>query len=122
MTQDTPPENTPADGRADPDSPAALAARRFAQALAWTDLLAVTARVEATLHAAGALEELFALEDGFRRAWTSGRPPFCEMLWAGEGAGLDLGALRLSAFDEAGRVLLRRTYPARLKPAATAHG
>lgn len=89
-----------------------LAARRFAQALAWTRLLETTARVEATLPADGSLEDLFALEEGLSRAWPSraGGGPVCEMMWAGEAAGLASDGVRLAAFDEAGRLLLRRTY------------
>jgi hypothetical protein len=109
----------------DPSSerPATLAARRFAQALAWTDLIAVTARVEATLQGAGSLDELFALEKTLGQVWPAraGRAPICEMTWAGEAPDLDQGALRLSAFDQAGRVLLRRTYSAGLKPERAAH-
>ncbi len=93
----------------DLDSPARLAGRRFAQALAWTELIAVTARVEATLHAAGSLEDLFALEAGLGAAFPD-RPPVCELMWAGEQADVEKSGLRLAAFDEAGRVLLRRNY------------
>jgi hypothetical protein len=98
----------------DPDSPPRLAARRFAQALTWTALAPLTSRIEAVLPAAGRLEDLFALEDGLTRAWPPGeRPaPVCELMWAGGAAGLEPQALALAAFDEAGRMLLRRTYPA----------
>ena len=91
------------------DFPARLAARRFAQALAWTDLLEVTARVEAT--SAGPLEDLVALEAGLNAALAA-RAPFCEMLWAGRASGLEPSGVQLAAFDEAGRLLLRRRYPA----------
>ncbi|MBX3481128.1 MAG: hypothetical protein KF842_12075 [Caulobacter sp.] len=106
----TPP---PDPARAGTEPPAGLAARRFTQALAWTRLLDVTARVEATLSAAGSLEDLFALEEGLTRAWPSRegrRAPAREMMWAGGSAGLAAQDVRLAAFDEAGRVLLRRTY------------
>lgn len=93
----------------DPDSPARLAGQRFAQALAWTQLIAVTARVEATLHAAGSLEDLFALEAGLGAAFPD-RPPVCELMWAGEASDVEPSGLRLAAFDDAGRVLLRRSY------------
>lgn len=93
----------------DPDSPARLAGQRFAQALAWTELIAVTARVEATLHAAGSLEDLFALEAGLGAGFPD-RPPVCELMWAGEAADVEPSGLRLAAFDDAGRVLLRKSY------------
>ncbi|NBB13803.1 hypothetical protein GVN21_00360 [Caulobacter sp. SLTY] len=91
----------------DDELPASLAARRFAQALAWTDLLGHTFRVEAT--SAGPLEELVALEAGLNAALAA-RAPFCEMLWAGRASGLESGGVQLAAFDEAGRLLLRRRY------------
>ncbi|WGM37541.1 hypothetical protein [Caulobacter sp. NIBR1757] len=93
----------------DAGSPARLAGQRFAQALAWTDLIAVTARVEATLHAAGSLEDLFALEAGLGAGFPE-RPPVCELMWAGEAADIEPCGLRLAAFDDAGRVLLRKSY------------
>jgi len=106
-----------------PDSPAGLAALRFAQALSWTRLLEVTARVEAALPACGRLEDLLALEAGLVRAWPAqaGPLPVCEMFWTGETPGGSPRGLQLSAFDEAGRVLLRRTFdpwsvPARSSP------
>lgn len=100
------PNSTPS---SDDDFPAGLAARRFAQALAWTDLLSHTFRVEAT--SAGPLEELVALEAGLNAALAA-RAPFCEMLWAGRASGLAAQGVQLAAFDEAGRLLLRRRYPA----------
>lgn len=93
----------------EPDSPARLAGRRFAQALAWTQLIEVTARVEATLHAAGSLEDLFALEAELGAGFPE-HPPVCELMWAGEAADIEPAGLRLAAFDEAGRVLLRKSY------------
>jgi len=95
-----------------PDSPAGLAALRFAQALSWTRLLEVTARVEAALPATGRLEDLLDLEASLLRAWPPGasRPPVCEMFWTGDAAGGAGRGLQLSAYDEAGRVLLRRRF------------
>ncbi len=93
----------------DPDNPAHHAGQRFAQALAWTQLIAITVRVEATLHAAGSLEDLFALEAGLEAAFPA-RPPVCELMWAGETSGVEPSGLRLAAFDGAGRVLLRKSY------------
>jgi hypothetical protein len=102
-----------------PDSPARLAARRFAQALTWTRLLEVTARVEAALPASGSLEDLLELEAGLIRAWPhqAGPLPVCEMFWTGETPGGSPRGLQLSAFDEAGRVLLRRTFDPWSEPA-----
>ncbi|HYE46172.1 MAG TPA: hypothetical protein VEA44_10415 [Caulobacter sp.] len=91
----------------DDDFSASHAARRFAQALAWTDLLGATARVQATT--AGPLESLIALEAGLNAALAA-RAPFCEMLWAGRSSGLEPSGVLLAAFDEAGRLLLRRRY------------
>lgn len=111
MTKTPPPDPAPAET----EPPAGLVARRFTQALAWTRLLDATARVEATLSAAGSLEDLFALEEGLTRAWPSRedrRTPLREMMWAGEASGLAPHDVRLAAYDQAGRVLLRRTYGA----------
>ena len=49
---------------------------------------------------------------GLIRAWPAqaGPPPVCEMFWTGETPGGSPRGLQLSAFDEAGRVLLRRTF------------
>lgn len=83
------------------------AARRFASALAAEALLEQTARLEATLAAEGGLEALFAVEQALDLAWPSAAPA-CELIWATEEAS---EALRLRAFDEAGRLLLSRAYP-----------
>lgn len=82
------------------------AAHRFASALAAEALLDQTARLEATLAADGGLEALFALEQALDLAWPR-QAPCCELIWATEAAG---EALRLRAFDEAGRLLLARAY------------
>lgn len=82
------------------------AARRFAAALAGEALLEQTARLEATLAADGGLEALFAVEQALDLAWPSAAPA-CEMIWATEET---REALRLCAFDEAGRLLLSRTF------------
>lgn len=83
------------------------AARRFAAALDAEALLDQTARLEATLAADGGLEALFALEQALDLAWP--RPvPTCELIWATEAA---QSALKLRAYDEAGRLLLVRAYP-----------
>ena len=94
-----------------PDHPAAagLAARRFADALAAQALLAHTARLEATLAPTAGLEALFAVEQALDLAWPSAAPT-CELIWATEA---EPEALRLRAYDGAGRVLLTRVYPAR---------
>lgn len=88
---------------------AGVAARRFAAALANEALLDQTARLEATL--TGDLESLLAVEQALDLAWPSAAPA-CELIWATEPAP---EALRLRAFDEAGRLLLAREYPAGLK-------
>ena len=83
------------------------AARRFADALVTHALLDATTRVEAWFSAA-APDPLFALDEALAAAWppVEGAGPRHEMVWAsGPGEGL-----RLSAFDAAGRVLLRRRY------------
>ena len=83
------------------------AARRFADALAAEALLDQTARLEATLAADGGLEALFALEQALDLAWPCPAPT-CELIWATEAA---QSALKLRAYDEAGRLLLVRAYP-----------
>src|SRR5258705_10105985 len=85
------------------------AARRFTGALAAEALLHATARVEARLNACDA-GALFAVDDALSSAWPAdgAAPPRHEVIWAAGGA----QDLRLSAFDAAGRVLLRRSYAA----------
>ncbi|THD62078.1 hypothetical protein [Phenylobacterium sp.] len=85
------------------------AARRFTDALAAERMLHATARVEVWF-SADAPASLFALDEALTSAWpqAEGARPRHEMVWAsGRGDGL-----RLSAFDAAGRVLLRRSYQA----------
>jgi hypothetical protein len=120
-------DNPEPSGLAAPEAPpgqgldCVLAARRFAQALAWTRLADVTARLEASLTAAGALEDLIALERALQGAWPPAAAlPRCELMWAGPAA--DPGGLELAAFDEAGRVLLRRRYPASFGKRGLLHG
>jgi hypothetical protein len=94
----------------DPDTAAIRrAARRFTGALAAEALLHATARVEARLNALDA-GSLFAVDDALSSAWPpdGAAPPRHEVIWAVGGA----QDLRLSAFDAAGRVLLRRSYAA----------
>jgi hypothetical protein len=85
------------------------AARRFAEDLSAKAMLAATIRVEAWLSAEGP-DSLFAVDEALAAAWRrAGRAhPRHEVIWA-SGAG---EGLRLSAFDAAGRVLLRRSYAA----------
>ncbi|HEX3364516.1 hypothetical protein [Phenylobacterium sp.] len=85
------------------------AARQFAGALAAEALLHATARVEARLNADDA-GSLFAVDEALSSAWPpdGASPPRHEVIWAAGGA----QDLRLSAFDAAGRVLLRRSYAA----------
>jgi hypothetical protein len=84
------------------------AARRFADALSAQALLDQTVRLEAVLAADRGLEALFAVEQALDLAWPR-RTPTCELIWATEGSD---DALRLRAFDEAGRLLLACVYPA----------
>jgi hypothetical protein len=94
------------------------AARQFADALAAQSLLGATTRVEAWFSAAGP-DSLFALDEALAAAWppAEGARPHHEMVWAsGSGDGL-----RLSAFDAAGRVLLRRSYAAGRERKAAGH-
>lgn len=81
---------------------AGAAVRGFVSALAAKSLLEHTARLEVVLGGGGALETLIAVEEAL--AWPSGAPSR-ELIWATES-----GALRLAAFDEAGRLLLKRVY------------
>jgi hypothetical protein len=85
------------------------AARQFTGALAAEALLHVTAWVEARLNAGGT-GSFFAVDEALSSAWPKdgAAPPRHEVIWV---AG-DPDNLRFSAFDSAGRVLLRRTYVA----------
>jgi hypothetical protein len=85
------------------------AARRFTRALAAEAMLQATVRVEAWLNADGPAS-LFALDEALTVAWpqAEGGWPRHEVIWASGGG----EGLRLSAFDAAGRVLLRRDYAA----------
>ena len=81
---------------------AGAAVRGFVSALAAKSLLEHTARLEVILGGGGALETLMAVEQAL--AWPPGAP--CrELIWATEA-----GALKLHAYDEAGRLLLKRVY------------
>jgi hypothetical protein len=94
------------------------AAQRFAEALAARALLAATARVEAWLSAERPAS-LFAVDEALAAAWrrADGARPRHEVIWA-SGTGV---ALRLSAFDAAGRVLLRRSYAGATTRKAAGH-
>lgn len=81
---------------------AGAAVRGFVSALAAKALLEHTARLEVILGGGGALETLLAVEEAL--AWPPGAPSR-ELIWATEA-----GALRLSAFDQEGRLLLKRVY------------
>ncbi|HEX4713207.1 hypothetical protein [Phenylobacterium sp.] len=85
------------------------AARQFVRALAAEALLHAAARVEARLNADDA-GSLFAVDEALSSAWPPDgtSPPRQEVIWSAGGA----QDLRLSAFDAAGRVLLRRSYAA----------
>lgn len=86
------------------------AARGFARTLCAEALLPMTARLEARL-AAQDSSSVFALEDVLAAAWPDAQaaPPRHEVVWALAGSRSAQG-LRLSAFDAAGRLLLRRSY------------
>jgi hypothetical protein len=94
------------------------AARRFAQALAAEAMLPATARIEAWLSAEGPAS-LFTLDEALAAAWppAAGAGPRHEVIWASGGG----EGLRLSAFDAAGRVLLRRSYAAGGERKAAGH-
>ena len=95
---------------ADPSSAALRqAAQRFTHALAQEAMLDRTARLEALVHAGGA-DPVFQLDQALVAAWpdAAGRAPSREVIWATEGTAPT--ALRLSAFDSEGRVLLQRSY------------
>lgn len=95
-----------------PDSDAGAlrrAACRFTEALAAQAMLTATARLEARLEGV-AETPVLQFDAALAAAWplSAGAPPRSEVIWA-LGA-QDRPALSLCAFDEAGRVLLRRTY------------
>ncbi len=81
---------------------AGAAVRGFVSALDAKALLEHTARLEVVLGGGGALETLLAVEEAL--AWPPGAPSR-ELIWATEA-----GALRLSAYDQEGRLLLKRVY------------
>jgi len=88
------------------------AARRFVADLAAEAILAVVARMEARL-SADAQSSPFAVDEALALAWppVEGACPRQEVVWATDGH--DRGnRLSLSAFDAAGRMLLRRDYRA----------
>lgn len=81
---------------------AGAAVRGFVAALSAKSLIERTARLEVVLGGDGALETLVAVERAL--AWPAGLPSR-ELVWASAP-----GALRLAAFDRAGRLLLKRIY------------
>lgn len=84
----------------DPDAGGAV--RGFVRTLVSEALFEHTARLEVTLGGGGALETLLAVERAL--TWPP-EGPSRELIWATEA-----GALRLSAYDEAGRLLLKCDY------------
>lgn len=74
----------------------------FVSALAAKSLLPLTARLEVVLGGGGALETLIAVERALAGA---AETPTRELIWATEA-----GALRLNAYDQDGRLLLKRVY------------
>lgn len=97
------------------------ATKGFAQALSARALLTATARLEARLAADGS-DPLFALEAALAAAWPGaiGALPRHEVIWASAACDPAEG-LRLSAFDAAGRLLLRRSYATRGARKAAGH-
>ena len=87
----------------DPDAGSAV--RGFVRTLVSQALFEHTARLEVTLGGGGALETLLAVERAL--TWPP-EGPSRELIWATEA-----GALRLSAYDQAGRLLLKRDYGGR---------
>lgn len=85
-----------------PSPEAGDAVRGFVRALVAEALFEHTARLEVTLGGGGALETLLAVERAL--TWPPGGPSR-ELIWATEA-----GALRLSAYDGSGRLLLKRDY------------
>jgi hypothetical protein len=83
---------------------AGAAVRGFVSALAAKALLEHTARLEVVLGGGGALETLIAVEQAL--GWAADAPAR-ELIWATEA-----GALRLNAYDQDGRLLLKRVYGA----------
>jgi len=86
------------------------AAQRFVRRLATKADLGSVARIEAEVRAADA-GPVFQCEAALMAAWpaAAGRAPQREMIWATGGAPNEAG-LRLQAFDDAGRPLLRLSY------------
>jgi hypothetical protein len=97
------------------------AARRFIADLAAEAILPVVARMEAVL-CARAEASPFTVDEALARAWPTieGACPRQEVIWATDGDGGG-DHLRLSAFDAAGRMLLRRSYRAGFERKSAAH-
>ena len=97
------------------------AARRFIADLAAEAMLPATARVEALL-SADAKGSPFAVDEALAFAWppTESALPRHEVIWA-TGGHDDGEGLRLSAFDAAGRMLLRRSYLAGARQPGAGH-
>ncbi len=103
-------------------APVAAAAAEFIHALRGEGAIVRTTRLEATMMAVEA-DGLFAAERTLARLWPddAGAAPAHEVIWlrpSGEGP-----SMKLAAFDAAGQVLLRRSYPVRApKPETPGHG
>ena len=87
------------------------ATRDFADSLVRDDLLGHTVRLEATVFAAGE-GSLFRIDRALAAGWPQGlgETPNHEVILVR--AGGELQGLKLSAFDDRGRALLRRHYMA----------
>ena len=88
------------------------AARGFTRALTAKALIDCTVRIEAVVHAAAA-EPVFLFEAALRAAWPNASDGALrrEVVWAAD-SGPDDTILHVRAFDDVGRLLLRRTYTA----------
>jgi hypothetical protein len=86
------------------------AARDFARSLAREDMLGCAVRLEATIYAGE--EFAFDVDRALADAWPreAGLAPAHEVILARAGGAVQ--GLKLSAFDDRGRALLRRNYMA----------
>lgn len=86
------------------------AVRRLVRQLAAETAPGSVARIQAEVRAAD-VERVFQCEAALTAAWpaAAGRAPRREMIWTAGGPATESG-LRLQAFDDAGRPLLRLSY------------
>lgn len=103
-------EQTPSDEASAASLAVGRATRDFARSLAREDMLGCAVRLEATIYAGDDLA--FDVDRALAAAWPpeAGQAPAHEVILAR--AGGEVQGLRLSAFDDRGRALLRRSYMA----------